>query len=450
MDNYQDTIGRASHLLEEIEAILGNPEATEDERGSVQAKLAEVKELKARAAQLKEIQELGAELTQHKAEVQEQKRLADRPTKFTGFGDFLCAVAMAGNAQQQFWHDPRLPKRWDDSGEPAGDPVRSDTVGGVKAGWTPTEQKVTMAEGTGATGGFLVPVEFLPELYSGEYERNVVRQRATIIPMRRRQINIPVLDQTATTAGQPHQYGGIVATWTEESGTKAQRDPTFRQIQLVAHKLVCYTRASDELLADSAIALEAFLRSPRGFVGAIDWQEEWCFFQGTGVGQPLGVINAGATITVAAAAAGVISVADITQMVQAIQGDNPIWHISRGQMSNLLQLNGPAANPSYIFIMNARDGMPATLMGYPIHWTEKLPAPGQTGDILLVNWPDYYIGDRQMTTIESTNIERFRYDETSWRAVHRVDGQPALSAPWTLADGTTQISPFVMRGAVAS
>jgi hypothetical protein len=45
---------------------------------------------------------------------------------------------------------------------------------------------------------------------------------------------------------------------------------------------------------------------------------------------------------------------------------------------------------------------------------------------------------------------RFRYDLMAWRAVHRVDGQPWLSAPLTLADGAFQISPFVILGDVAT
>jgi len=304
-----------------------------------------------------------------------------------------------------------------------------------------------MAEAVGATGGFLVPTEFLTTLYGEEHERNSIRQRATIIPMRRRAIQIPVLDQTGTTAGQPHQFGGIIAAWTEEATEKDQNDPTFRQVQLVAHKLVCYTRASDELLADSAIALDAFLRGPLGFAGAIDWQEEYAFLRGTGAGQPLGVINAGATISIARAGAAALAVADFTNMLENAYGDNLVWHISRSQFSELMQLNGPVGNASYVFIPNGREGAPATLFGYPIIWTEKLPAKGTAGDVVLADWKYYLIGDREKTTVDSTNIERFRYDQTSWRAVHRVDGQPWLSAPWTLADGSSQLSPFVILGA---
>lgn len=449
MITWKEKFNEANALFQKVQALVQNTKATAEEKQAIEPMFEDYKALKDEAVQLKEIQREALELSKFR----EQNRVADpanpnMPAKFTSRGNFLMNVHQAGDVQYRGELHPAL-QRWDDV---TGD-NRQD-----KSTWVHQEQKTqgiakefkaSMAESVGATGGFLVPVEFLPELMAVLYEDNIIRARATIIPMRRRQINVPVLEQTTTTAGQPHMFGGILATWTEEAGEKAQNDPAFRQIQLVAHKLVCYTRASDELLDDSAVGLDAFLRSNLGFAGAIRWEEDWTFLRGTGAGQPLGVIPAGATITVAAAALA-ITVPDIMLMVQAIHGNNPIWHISRSQMSNLLQLNGPAGNPSYIFIPNAVVGMPSTLMGYPIEWTEKLPLLGTAGDIVLADWSFYLIGDRQATTIDSTNIERFRYDETSWRAVHRVDGQPWLSAPITLQDGTTQISPFVIRGAFTS
>jgi HK97 family phage major capsid protein len=99
------------------------------------------------------------------------------------------------------------------------------------------------------------------------------------------------------------------------------------------------------------------------------------------------------------------------------------------------------------FVPNVNDTAPGKLWGFPVQFTEKLPLPGTAGAALLCAWKYYYIGDRKGTTIDSTNLELFRYNQTSWRAVHRVDGQPSLSTPLTLQDGTTQISPFVMLGA---
>jgi HK97 family phage major capsid protein len=96
-----------------------------------------------------------------------------------------------------------------------------------------------------------------------------------------------------------------------------------------------------------------------------------------------------------------------------------------------------------VWIGNGRDQAPATLMGYPIFFTENNPILGNVGDIVLADWSKYVIGDRQATTIDVSKHYRFRYDLTAWRAVHRVDGKPWLSAPLTYRDGVTQVSPFV-------
>ena len=147
--------------------------------------------------------------------------------------------------------------------------------------------------------GFLVPIEQQNVLQGVMGEGSLIRGRATRIPMARRQINLPVLDQTGTTAGVPHWFGGMRFYWAEEASQKTESDANFRQVSLVAHKLIGYTRASDELVEDSAISLDAFLSGPLGFAGGMSWMEDFAFLQGTGAGQPLGVINAGATSGVA-------------------------------------------------------------------------------------------------------------------------------------------------------
>ncbi len=300
-----------------------------------------------------------------------------------------------------------------------------------------------LAESVGATGGFLVPEEFLPNLLSVVYETNPLRSRCTRIPMRRRQISIPVLDQTGDTAGTSNMYGGMVAKWTEEGATKSETEPEFRDIQLIAHKLVCYTVATDELLDDEAVGLVAFLSGERGWSGTIAHQEEYTFYQGDGAGKPLGVVGHPATVTIERATANEINPADLFQMLSQHHGGNGMWSIARSAMPQILGMNGPAGNPSYIFINNAVDGLPMRLFGMPIQWTEKLPTLGTEGDIILGDWSYYLLGDRQATTIRSSSDFKFDEDKTVWRAVHRVGGQPWLSAPIMLQDGATEISPFV-------
>lgn len=434
--NKQQMLDEANSLFAQAKALIEQddqgPENAEQRDKLFKAAV----EYQTKGSQLATIEQFAStyELAKHASENPPQ-------AKFTGVGQYLQAVHQIYDPKYRGPLHPALGTRFADKEEP-------DGVGN----WLSKQasEHKDLLEQTGATGGFLVPVEFRAELLAIIYEDNPIRQRCNVIPMRRRQVLIPTLDQTGTAAGATRMHGGIAATWTEEATEKDETEPVFRQIALVAHKLVCYTEASDELLADEAVGLVAFLSGPTGFAGAIRWEEEWTFLRGTGAGQPLGLLNANATIAVARAAAGLIGVGDIANMLSQHHGDQPMWSLSRSAMPQLIQLNGPAANPSYIFIPNAREGLPGTLFGFPIDFTEKLPRVGQPGDILLADWRFYVVGDRQATTIDSSTHFRFRDDITAWRAVHRVDGQPQLSQPITLADGVTQISPFVILGAVAS
>jgi HK97 family phage major capsid protein len=85
---------------------------------------------------------------------------------------------------------------------------------------------------------------------------------------------------------------------------------------------------------------------------------------------------------------------------------------------------------------------PATLLGRPIYFTEKCKALGTAGDIILADLSYYLIGDRQKLTMATSQHVRFTTDETAWRFVERVDGQPWVDAKFQPANGST-LSPFV-------
>lgn len=444
--DWKDKQAEAKKLFDQAKAILSDQvpdgdkarKATAEEKSHVEEMLEDAKRLKAEAGQLKEIEMSALELDQGMEQAvnkatgkQNGVNFQPEGTNFKSMGEMLQAIQMWAKFGER---NPNL--KW-----------LHDRDGRV------TEVK-DLAEAVGATGGFLVPTEFQAQFYAVMGEQSFVRQRATIIPMRRRQINIPVLDQTGTTSGRPHWFGGMVFYWAEEAAEKTESDPSFREVELVAHKLIGYTRASDELVEDSAISLEGFLMGELGFVGGAMWNEEYAFLQGSGAGQPLGVVNAGATISVGRAAANNIRYADLVNMLESfLPSGNGVWVAHQSVMSNLLQMQdqgGGAANTGSYIWGSAADGVPARLLGYPIIFTEKLPRIGSAGDILLADWRYYLIGDRKAATVESTQFDRWRYDQTSWRMVHRVDGQPWLSTPLTLQDGTSQVSPFVILDSTVS
>lgn len=429
--------GQAEQILKEANTLMTKPDITSEDTQKALAMVKEAQDIKARIDGLMQIKEAAKAF---EGMAIQPKKDDDKPVPAKGiktFGQFLQevhAVSHRGkpNRGLKSWHDANEP----DTGKWTGE-----------NGWMESKD---LLENTGASGGFLVPTEQDGGLlnWSMTGDNTLVQSRATVIPMRRRAITIPALNQGGTTAGQPHWFGGVIVQWTEEAAEKSETEPTFRQIQLVAHKLAAYTEASDELLDDSAVSLEALLSQL--FRDATLWYRQNAYINGSGAGQPLGVLNAPATLTHQPHTANALNVPDFAGMLEKFQGSNPVWFMSRQWLSELIQLNGPSGgNANYVFISNAREAVAGTLFGYPLFFVEQMPAKGQDGSVLLADWSKYLIGDRQALTVDSTKIFKFRNDMTSWRCVSRVDGQPWLNLPLTWADGSTQTSPFVKLGAIA-
>jgi len=264
--NWKEKLAESKSLYARAKSILENPEATAEEKATIEDLMTTAEQLRKEGVQLRDLEMTGAELDAVITKTQNDVH-PTRPedgSEFKSVGDMLTAITMWSKFNQR---DSRL--RWysDEDGKAVG--------------------TKDMAEAVGASGGFLVPTEYIARLLSVMAESNFVRQRATVIPMRRRSVGIPVLDQTGTTAGQPHWFGGMQFYWAEEAAEKTETDAAFRKIMLTAHKLIGYTRASDELVDDSAISLDALLTGEMGFVGGANWMEEYAFLQGTGEDSPL-------------------------------------------------------------------------------------------------------------------------------------------------------------------
>ena len=430
MNRMKEWLAQAEKLATDAKALIQESDSPESFE-KAEKMLNDAQELRDKAAKANEVVNRAEQMIgggDDSGNPTPRSQTPPRLEKFTAFNEFLESVWKAHPRHGNPSPDSRL--KW-----------FKDTI-------EPGERK-DMAEAVGGTGGFLVPTEFMPDMQAVTPEENIVRQRATVIRMARRQITMPVLDQTGTAADKPHWFGGMDFYWQEEASEKTATDANFRQVALTAHKLIGYTRASDELVDDSAVSLADFINGPLGFAGGVMWMEDYAFLRGTGVGQPTGVIDADATYTVARQQDSALEYLDFANMLAHLlpqSRSNAVWVINVAHQPEIITLEGPSGNPSFIWNPNAASGIPDTLLGRPVIWTEKTPSPNNKGDILLADFRYYLIGDRQATTIESTQFDRWRYDQTSWRAVHRVDGQPWLSAPITLADGSYQIAPFVVLG----
>ena len=310
--------------------------------------------------------------------------------------------------------------------------------------WEGAGHKAALATTGGTTGGYTVPTEFLPRLLATAAESAVVRPRATVIPMTSRSLQVPYLDVTNTpNAGDTAFFGGLVGRWTEEASTLNETEPTFRQLELVAHELSGYSLISNALLADNAIGLEALLT--RIFGGAIAWFEDYAFLRGDGTGKPLGVSSAPAALSVTRNASNQFKLVDAgTMLGKMLPGWNPAttcWVIHPTVISQMVQMVSAAAGVGWLD--NLRDKLPMNLLGLPVAISEKLLSLGTPKDVLLVDFQHYLIGDRQQIEIAYSDHYRFTNNQGTWRFVSRVDGQPWLRAAVTLSDASSTVSPYV-------
>jgi HK97 family phage major capsid protein len=306
------------------------------------------------------------------------------------------------------------------------------------------EQKTAMSTQTGTTGGYLVPIEFYSKLMTLVTERSVVRPRATIIPMASRSCQVPALDVvTAQAAGDTAMLGGVVARWTEEATTLNEAEPNLKQIDLINYELSGYSKVSNTLLADAAIGLDAFLMQL--FSRAISWYEDYAFLRGNGVAKPLGVASWAGLISVTRSAASAFALADVAGMFSRLlpggTDQSICWVIHPTVLNKLIQMTG---GDNVIFIGNDVTGRPRMkILNYDVAVSEKLPAINTLGDALLCDFQHYLIGDRQQVEIAFSEHVAFLTNQTVWRFVSRVAGQPWLRDKVTLSDATSTLSPFV-------
>lgn len=316
--------------------------------------------------------------------------------------------------------------------------------------------RVSQLRNTAATydpagGGFLVPEQIRSELLQVSLENSVVRPRAQVIPMESQRLALPAVDSTSNVSSV---FGGVVGYWTEEGGAATESEPKFAQVVLDAKKLTIYTEVTNELLSDSGGSFEAFLNA--NFGKALAFYEDDAFINGSGAGQPKGVLNADGKVGVTRNTSSSIKFADIVSMyTRMLPGSlgNAVWVVAPDTIPELLNMTvGPSGAPTSpaVWLTNGQIvGAPVmTIFGRPVIVSEKAPKLGSAGDISFVDFSFYLVGDRQMMTATSSPHFKFSSDKTAFKITERVDGRPWLQSAITPKNGSTNtLSAYVTLSA---
>jgi len=105
---------------------------------------------------------------------------------------------------------------------------------------------------------------------------------------------------------------------------------------------------------------------------------------------------------------------------------------------------GTGGAPVYLPAGGASGSPYSTLMGRPVMPIEQCQTVGTTGDIYLASFGKGYIYSQKGGIQSDMSIHvRFVYDESVFRFVLRIDGQPLMRSAITPYKGNDTLSHFV-------
>jgi HK97 family phage major capsid protein len=375
-------------------------------------------------------------------------------------------VAMAGRqsrrrGQASRWYDDRSPGAAIDKAR-----IFSDTGEALQAIWAATvpakaqglanftelvakagkvqEIQAAYSSHIGSSGGYLLPESFRAEMLEIAHESSVVRANGpTVIPMGTPKVSIPAIHETNRSS---NLFGGVTIYWTEESAESTESEAAFKVVVLEPDTMTGYAEIPNETLMDS-MASGAFFSNT--FPKAMAFEEDYAFLQGSGVGEPYGILNAAAYLPVeleSGQTTGVTyeNVARIYSRMLPSSLARAVWVLNQDVLFELLTMGlvvGTGGGP--MFATNAAPAMPMSLFGRPLVVTEKANALNTQGDISLLDIGFYLIGDLQTQTVASSEHYKFKQRRTAFSLVSRVDGQPWLESAITPRHGNNTLSPFV-------
>ena len=335
-------------------------------------------------------------------------------------------------------------KRFASFGEQLMAAYRAATPGGKVDERLTTRAASGLNESTPSDGGFLVQQDFVTELLKRTYETGILASKVKKIPISTNAngMKINAIDEDSRANGS--RWGGVQTYWEGEADEITASKPKFRQMELSLKKLTGLCYATDELLQDAA-ALEAVIR--QAFAEEFGFKIDDAILSGSGEGEPLGILNSGAIVTVAkeASQTDTITVENLIKMWNRLWSRsraNAVWYINQ-ELEPYLYTLKIGDKPVYIPAGGLSEKPYGTLFGRPVVPIEQCSAAGEVGDIILADIGQYLLIDKGGIKSASSIHVRFLYDENVFRFIDSVDGTPSSTEPLTPYKGSATVSPFV-------
>lgn len=353
------------------------------------------------------------------------------PTPFGSFGEQLEAIRTSAiGAKRGVPADSRLALIQDHFD-------RSMAAGGLN-------------ETVGNEGGFAVQQDYNESIVS------LIDTEATLWPAARpvplsansNGMKLTLLDETSRATGS--RWGGVQVYWEAEATTATAKKPKVSRLDFTLQKLFGLAYRTDETGEDWQ-ASGSLLES--AFASEIAFSLDDGAFRGTGAGQPLGILNAPATITVNKETGQVAdtlvaeNVFNMFSRMPARSKQRAAWYVNGElwpQIFQLAQVIGTGGVPLFIPTGAIGDTPGGSLLGRPIVEIEQASAIGDLGDIAFLDMSQYLRLEKGGIQRASSIHVEFLTDQEVFRWIYRTNGRPGWNSAVTRYKGTTTVSPFVI------
>lgn len=312
------------------------------------------------------------------------------------------------------------------------------------------------AQGTtsGETGGFLVPQEYRMNILERQSEKSNIINKTQIIPMSSNSVVIPYVNGFNESQGKVG--GNISFTFVGETTDRSTgKNIDFGGVTLTLREASCMVYLNNSLIKFSPVSIESFVT--RVLDQALDFTLSEKFIDGTGAGQPMGIMNAPCLVSVAKEAeqsADTIEIENILKMFSRHYGNNKEWYANLDtlpQIATMVIAGGGTSTPVFMPAGGATGKLSDTLLGRPINWNDHAKTIGDAGDIILTDWSEYLVGqfagdNGTMEVAESIHV-KFDYNQKALRFTFYIDGQPWWASAFTPKNSVNTRSPFVVAAA---
>lgn len=289
-----------------------------------------------------------------------------------------------------------------------------------------------MGEGTDSAGGFLVPPEVSDTLIPIRDSVSVLRSLFTSQPIESDTIRFVAQDN------------GLAVAWTAEFAEKIQNDLSFSEFEAHVYTAAGMATVSNQLLKDAKWSVDRLITTDlaKRFVSL----EEQAFLNGTGNGQPLGIMNTPGVISIGYTeaspkqAALLDKIADgVTEVQTQFLGfpDAIVMHprtwgwLTKGRDStDGTYILGAGANGTQRRPDEAIPGFGAgtlprgELFGLPVYCTPNVPTNLGDADnesaVIIGDFSQGLVLDREGITTDTSSHVFFTSNQTVFRSEERL------------------------------